>query len=112
MIEGRSCRANPDWELSGKRPPGPFSYVLPLYNLRFSPRYLGVLSPSLGAVRFFFTQTSCLFLINMRFNAAFTALVSSASLMGYAHAEEAEAAPDATSAIEKPTFTVFTRFPV
>ena len=43
----------------------------------------------------------------MRFDAAFTALVSSASLMGYAHAEEAEAAAaDATSAIERPTFTV------
>ncbi|KAJ5679568.1 Calnexin [Penicillium macrosclerotiorum] len=41
----------------------------------------------------------------MRFNAAFTALVSSATLMGYAHAEEAEAAPDAAAAIEKPTFT-------
>ncbi|OQE24463.1 hypothetical protein PENSTE_c007G01393 [Penicillium steckii] len=43
----------------------------------------------------------------MRFDAAFTALVSSASLMGYAHAEEAEAAAaaDATSAIERPTFT-------
>lgn len=42
----------------------------------------------------------------MRFNAAFTALVSSASLMGYAVAEEPEANPDATLAIEKPTFTV------
>jgi calnexin len=42
----------------------------------------------------------------MRFDAAFTALVSSASLMGYAHAEEAEAAADASSAIERPTFTV------
>lgn len=42
----------------------------------------------------------------MRFNAAFTALVSSASLMGYAYAEEPEANPDATLAIEKPTFTV------
>ncbi|CAI7576216.1 unnamed protein product [Penicillium pancosmium] len=41
----------------------------------------------------------------MRFDAAFTALVSSASLMGYAHAEEAEAAADASSAIERPTFT-------
>ena len=43
----------------------------------------------------------------MRFNAAFTsALVSSASLMGYVHAEEPEQAPDATSLAEKPTFTV------
>lgn len=42
----------------------------------------------------------------MRFNAAFTALVSSATLMGYAYAEEPEANPDATIAIEKPTFTV------
>ena len=42
----------------------------------------------------------------MRFNAAFTALVSSASLMGcYAQAEEPEAAPDA-AAIDRPTFTV------
>ncbi|KAJ5171702.1 Calnexin [Penicillium capsulatum] len=41
----------------------------------------------------------------MRFNAAFTALVSSASFMGYAHAEEAEAVPDAAAAIERPTFT-------
>ncbi|KAJ5082730.1 Calnexin [Penicillium argentinense] len=41
----------------------------------------------------------------MRFDAAFTALVSSASLMGYAHAEEAEAAPDAAAAIDRPTFT-------
>lgn len=44
----------------------------------------------------------------MRFNAAFTALVSSASFMGYAHAEEPEAVPDAAAAIERPTFTVFT----
>jgi hypothetical protein len=29
--------------------------------------------------------------------------------MGYAHAEEAEAVPDATTAIEKPTFTVCSR---
>ena len=42
----------------------------------------------------------------MRFDTAFTALVSSATFMGYAHAEEAEAAADATVAIEKPTFTV------
>jgi len=46
----------------------------------------------------------------MRFNTAVTALATSATLMGYAHAEEAEAVPDATSsAIEKPTFTVRTR---
>ncbi|KAJ5898976.1 Calnexin [Penicillium taxi] len=37
----------------------------------------------------------------MRFNAAITAL----ALMGAAHAEESEAIPDATSAIERPTFT-------
>ena len=43
---------------------------------------------------------------NMRFDTAFTALVSSATLMGYAHAEEAEAVPDAASAVAKPTFTV------
>lgn len=43
----------------------------------------------------------------MRFNAAVaSALVSSATLMGYAHAEEAEKNPDATSVVEKPTFTV------
>lgn len=42
----------------------------------------------------------------MRFNAAFTALVSSASFMGYALAEEAEAVPDVAAAIERPTFTV------
>ena len=43
----------------------------------------------------------------MRFNAAFaSALVSSASLMGYAHAEEAEKQPDVSSVVEKPTFTV------
>ena len=42
----------------------------------------------------------------MRFNTAVTALATSATLMGYAHAEEAEAIPDATTAIEKPTFTV------
>ncbi|KAJ6171189.1 Calnexin [Penicillium chermesinum] len=41
----------------------------------------------------------------MRFDAAFTALVSSAYFMGYAHAEEVEAAADRTAAIEKPTFT-------
>ncbi|KAH8427960.1 calnexin [Aspergillus melleus] len=42
----------------------------------------------------------------MRINAAFTsALVSSATLMGYAHAEEAEKPADATSVVEKPTFT-------
>ncbi|KAB8278931.1 Calreticulin family-domain-containing protein [Aspergillus minisclerotigenes] len=42
----------------------------------------------------------------MRFNAAVaSALVSSATLMGYAHAEEAEKNPDATSVVEKPTFT-------
>ncbi|GLI76502.1 hypothetical protein PoHVEF18_004775 [Penicillium ochrochloron] len=41
----------------------------------------------------------------MRFNTAVTALATSATLMGYAHAEEAEAVPDATTAIEKPTFT-------
>ncbi|OJJ82078.1 calnexin [Aspergillus glaucus CBS 516.65] len=42
----------------------------------------------------------------MRFNTAFTsALVSSASLMGYAHAEEAENKPDSSSVAEKPTFT-------
>jgi calnexin len=47
----------------------------------------------------------------MRINAAFTsALVSSATLMGYAHAEEADAQPDATTSLaEKPTFTVGTR---
>jgi hypothetical protein len=42
----------------------------------------------------------------MRFNTAVTALATSATLMGYAHAEEVEAVPDATTAIEKPTFTV------
>jgi len=43
----------------------------------------------------------------MRFNSAFTsALVSSATLMGYAHAEEAEQKPDSSSVAEKPTFTV------
>ncbi|RMJ24940.1 Calnexin [Aspergillus sp. HF37] len=43
----------------------------------------------------------------MRFNTAFTsALVSSATLLGYAHAEEAEKAPDSTTSLaEKPTFT-------
>ncbi|OOQ91098.1 Calnexin like protein [Penicillium brasilianum] len=41
----------------------------------------------------------------MRFNTAVTALATSATLMGYAHAEEVEAVPDATTAIEKPTFT-------
>ncbi|KAJ6014473.1 Calnexin [Penicillium herquei] len=41
----------------------------------------------------------------MRFDTAFTALVSSATLMGYAHAEEAEAVPNAAADIEKPTFT-------
>lgn len=43
----------------------------------------------------------------MRFNAAITgALVSSATLMGQAHAEETEKKADATSLVEKPTFTV------
>ena len=43
----------------------------------------------------------------MRLNTALTsALVSSASLMGYAHAAEDEAAPDAASVVERPTFTV------
>ncbi|KAE8148295.1 Calreticulin family-domain-containing protein [Aspergillus avenaceus] len=42
----------------------------------------------------------------MRFNAAVTsALVSSATLMGYAHAEEAEQKADSTSVVEKPAFT-------
>ncbi|KAJ5109131.1 Calnexin [Penicillium angulare] len=41
----------------------------------------------------------------MRFDTAFTALVSSATLMGIAHAEEAEAAANAAADIEKPTFT-------
>ncbi|KAJ5086753.1 calnexin precursor [Penicillium alfredii] len=42
----------------------------------------------------------------MRFNAAFaSALVSSASLMGYAHAEESEAADPTVAVAEKPTFT-------
>ncbi|KAJ9200089.1 hypothetical protein DTO164E3_2781 [Paecilomyces variotii] len=43
----------------------------------------------------------------MRFNAALaSAVVSSATLLGYVHAEETKAAPDATtSVIEKPTFT-------
>ncbi|OJZ92263.1 hypothetical protein ASPFODRAFT_39595 [Aspergillus luchuensis CBS 106.47] len=42
----------------------------------------------------------------MRFNAALTsALVSSASIMGYAHAEETEKKPETTSLAEKPTFT-------
>jgi len=46
----------------------------------------------------------------MRFDAAaFTALVSSASLMGYAYAEEPETNADASSAIARPTFTV--RYP-
>lgn len=45
----------------------------------------------------------------MRFNTAVTALATSATLMGYAHAEEVEAVPDATTAIEKPTFTVCSR---
>ena len=43
----------------------------------------------------------------MRFNPAFTSvLVSSATLMGYAHAEEAEHQADSSSVAEKPTFTV------
>lgn len=43
----------------------------------------------------------------MRVNAALTsALVSSATLMGYAHAEDAEPKADASSVAEKPTFTV------
>lgn len=43
----------------------------------------------------------------MRFNTAFTsALVSSATLMGYAYAEEAEKQADSSSVAEKPTFTV------
>lgn len=44
----------------------------------------------------------------MRFNAALaSALVSSATLMGYAHAEETEPVADATTSVaEKPTFTV------
>jgi calnexin len=43
----------------------------------------------------------------MRFNAAITgALVSSATLMGQAHAEETEKKVDAASLVEKPTFTV------
>ncbi|KAL4913374.1 Calreticulin family-domain-containing protein [Aspergillus aurantiobrunneus] len=42
----------------------------------------------------------------MRFNTALTsALVSSASLMGYAHATEDESTPDAASVVERPTFT-------
>ncbi|RAL17177.1 calnexin [Aspergillus homomorphus CBS 101889] len=42
----------------------------------------------------------------MRFNAALTsALVSSASIMGMAHAEETEKKPETTSIAEKPTFT-------
>jgi calnexin len=42
----------------------------------------------------------------MRFNAALaSALVSSAGLMGYVHAEDEVPAPDATSAVERPTFT-------
>ncbi|KAJ5934865.1 Calnexin [Penicillium verhagenii] len=41
----------------------------------------------------------------MRFDTAFTALVSSATLMGVAHAEDTEAAPNAAASIEKPTFT-------
>ncbi|KAA8644556.1 hypothetical protein EYZ11_001446 [Aspergillus tanneri] len=42
----------------------------------------------------------------MRINATFTsALVSSAALVGYAYAEQAEAQPDVTSSVEKPTFT-------
>jgi calnexin len=42
----------------------------------------------------------------MRLNTALTsALVSSASLMGYAHAAEDETNPEA-SVIERPTFTV------
>ncbi|EPS33667.1 Calnexin [Penicillium oxalicum] len=41
----------------------------------------------------------------MRFNTAVTALATSATLMGYAHAEEVEVKPDSTTAIEKPTFT-------
>ncbi|KAJ6090099.1 Calnexin [Penicillium sp. IBT 16267x] len=41
----------------------------------------------------------------MRFDTAFTALVSSATLMGVAHAEKAEAVPNAAASIEKPTFT-------
>lgn len=43
----------------------------------------------------------------MRFNAALaSALVSSAGLMGYVHAEDEVPAADATSAVERPTFTV------
>ncbi|OJJ97871.1 hypothetical protein ASPACDRAFT_122577 [Aspergillus aculeatus ATCC 16872] len=42
----------------------------------------------------------------MRFNAALTsALVSSASIMGMAHADETEKKPETTSIAEKPTFT-------
>lgn len=46
--------------------------------------------------------------VAMRFNAAFaSALVSSASLLGYAHAEESEKVADSTSSLaNKPTFTV------
>lgn len=46
--------------------------------------------------------------LTMRFNAALaSALVSSAGLMGYVHAEDEVPAPDTTSsAVERPTFTV------
>lgn len=53
----------------------------------------------------FLVATSCRPI--MRFNTALTsALVSSASIMGYAHAEEAENKPDSSSVAEKPIFTV------
>lgn len=44
----------------------------------------------------------------MRLNAALaSAIFSSATLLGYVHADESEAAPDATSTgIARPTFTV------
>lgn len=50
----------------------------------------------------------------MRINAALaSALVSSAGLMGYVHAEDEVPAPDATSsAVERPTFTVCDRCPL
>lgn len=49
----------------------------------------------------------------MRFNAALTsALVSSATLLGYAHAEESGETPDSTSSlVERPAFTVCCTLP-
>jgi hypothetical protein len=81
-----------------KRPPGPSPKVSAFYKTVSS-------SPHFGCCALHF-HSFWLFVVsdNMRFNTAFTtALVSSASLMGYAHAEEETAD---TTVIEKPVFTV------